>query len=259
MNSPVKPSDIKPREDAPAPVGHNRPPPYDPDQLAALIQSAQAFADAGGEWLDLKEITSEAQAEYLADYIAGARKQLKGVEAWRVEAKRPHDDAARAVQVAAARPKDILEASITKALALLNPWQVKKKRDAEEKARRERQEAEAKRQEAERLAAQAAARNDIAGEVEAERLAKEAAKESARAGRPVAVGVVSASGGGRTVALVEVREAQIDNLAHVFMFFREAPEVRDVLQRLANAHVRAKDFDGKAIPGTTTITRQVSR
>lgn len=259
MNSPMKPSDVKAREDAPPPRWHNNPPPYDPEAFAALVRAAQDYADAGGEWLDLKVIETEEQAQYLADYIDGARKKLKQVETWRVDAKRPHDEAAKAVQAAAAKPKEILEASIRKALDLLTPFQIAKKRAAEEEARRREAEARRQREEAERLAAQAAARNDIAGEVEAERLRREAEQAAKVAQRSVTGAVESATGGGRTVALVSVRSAIIDNPLQVFLFFRDRPEVLDVLQRLANGYVRAKDFDGKDIPGTHTIIEEKAR
>ena len=259
MNSPVKPTDVRPTQSAPAPVGHNGPPPYDPDKYAELVRGAQEFADAGGEWLDLAQIDTEEQAQYLVDYIAGARKKLKDVEAWRVEMKRPHDLAAKAVQDAAGWPKSLYEASIDKALKLVTPFQQKKKREAEERQRQEAAAAEAKRQEAERLAAQAAARNDIAGGVEAERLAKEAERQTRAAEKPATGAVGSASGGGRTVALVSVKVAVIDNPLQVYMFFRDRPEVLDVLQRLANGYVRSAKFDGKDIPGTHTITEERAR
>lgn len=259
MNSPVKPSDVKARDDAPPPRGHNNPPPYDPEAFAALVNDAKAFADAGGEWLDLKKIETEEQAQYLVDFIDGARKKLKDVEAWRKDAKRPHDEAGKAVQDAAAKPKGFLESSIKKALDLLTPYQVEQKRKREEEARRREEEARRQKEEADRLAAQAAARNDIAGEVEAERQRKEAEKAEKAAQRPVTGAVGSATGGGRTVGLVTVRSAVIDSPMQVFMFFRDRPEVLDVLQRLANGYVRAASFDGKPIPGTHTITEEKAR
>lgn len=259
MNSPMKPSDVKPREDAPPPAGHNNPPPYDVDRYGALVAAARDFADAGGEWLDLKAIETEEQARYLVDFIDGARKKLKEVEAWRVDAKRPHDEAGKAVQTAAAKPKDILDASIRKALDLLTPYQQAKKRAEEEEARRRAEEARRQREEADRLAAQAAARNDIAGEVEAERLKKEAEKAAEAAARPVSGAVGSATGGGRTVALVKVRTAVIDEPLKVFLFFRNRPEVLDVLQRLANGYVRAAAFDGNPIPGTHIVEEERAR
>ena len=55
----TRPSDIQKRDDAPPPLGHNNPPPFDPDRHAALVDEARAFAAAAGEWLDLGQITTE--------------------------------------------------------------------------------------------------------------------------------------------------------------------------------------------------------
>ncbi len=261
MNTPVRPSDIAPREDAPAPAGHNMPPPFDADLYAAKVRKVDEFAAAGGEWLDLKEIASDDEAQYLVDFVAGARKLAKEVDAWRIEAKRPHDDMAKAVQTAAKRPLDTLDRVIQKALGLLTPYQQKKKREAEEQAARQREEARRQAEEAARLAAQAQARNDIAGEVAAEQAIKDAQRLAKGAEKIEATGgaVTSASGGARTVALVSVRSAIIDAPMQVFMFFRDRPEVLDVLQRLANAHVRAREWDGKDIPGTHTQVEERAR
>lgn len=51
----------------------------------------------------------------------------------------------------------------------------------------------------------------------------------------------------------------IDNPVQVFMFFRDRPEVLDVLQRLANGYVRAAAFDGNPIPGTHIVTEERAR
>lgn len=262
MTAAVRPSDIAEREENPRAVaGHNNPPPYDPDSFSVIVEGVDEFAAACGEWLDLAEISTEEEAGYLVDFIAGARKNLKEVEAWRVEAKRPHDEAAKAVQNAARRPVDTLDRVIKRALDLLTPYQTKRRREEEERARLQREEARRKAEEAARLAAQAADCNDIAGEVAAETAQKEAEK-LARAADWIEAksgAVQSASGGGRTVALVNIRSAEIENMAAVFMFFRARPEVVDVLQRLATAHVRAAGWDGKDIPGTRTVIEEKAR
>lgn len=260
MTAPVLPSDIAPRDVLP-PRTHNNPPPFDPDIYAAKVAKVEAFAEAGGQWLELGQITTEEQATYLADLIDGARKLAKEIEAWRVEAKRPHDEMGEAVQKAAEHPKDTIDRVIKKALDLLTPWQVQKKRAEEARAAAAREEARKRAEEAQRLAAAAMARYDIAGEVAAEQAAAEAKDMARAADRIEATGgqVQSASGGGRTIALVKVRSARIEKPLPVFMFFRDHPDVVDVLQRLANAHVRAKAWDGKDIPGTHTITEEKAR
>lgn len=260
MTAPVTPADIAPRAALP-PRTHNNPPAFDLDIYAAKVAKVEAFAEAAGQWLDLEAIQTEEQARYLADFIAGARSLAKDVEAWRVEAKRPHDLMAKAVQDAAALPKATLDRVIRKALDLLTPYQSRKAREAEAEAARKREEARQRAEEAQRLAAAALARHDIAGEVAAEAAEKEAADLLRAADKMEKTGgaVGSASGGGRTIALVTVKTVVIEKDLPVFLFFRSHPDVIDVLQRLANAHVRAKAWDGKDIPGTTTKTEEKAR
>lgn len=115
--------------------------------------------------------------------------------------------------------------------------------------------------EAQRLAAEAAASNDIMGQVEAEALAKQAAQETLAAERMTAKAgkSQSASGGGRTIALVTTRTAQIDNIRLAFMAVQDHPYVVEAIQRALNERIRAKDFNGAAIPGVSIKTEEKSR
>lgn len=261
MNTPIRPSDVSATATATASasIGHNRPPPYDPEQYARLVEDARNFAAAAGEWLDLKVIATDEEAQYLADYIAGARKKLRDVEAWRVDAKRPHDEAAKAVQAAAAVPVETLDASIRRALALITEWQKKKRAEEEERQRVARAAAERQRQEAERLAREAAARNDVSGEVEAALAAKQAeaaAKAAERIDTRAAVG--SASGAGRTIALVTIKTARMTDLRRAVLHYAQHPQLRELLEQLATADCRARGFTGD-IPGFEILTEERAR
>lgn len=259
MDNAIRPSDVATAP--PPPIGHNMSPAFDPDPLALLDTRINDFAAAGGEWLDLETITTEQQAAHLTDFIAGARKMKGEVEAWHRMAKAPHLEGGRAVDAAAKGPVAVAERVISRALALISPWQSQKKREAEERERLVRQAAAEKLAEAQRLAQQAAQRNDIAGEVATEALAKEAVQETRSAERlTVGAGQVqSASGGGRTIALVTTRSAQIDNIRLAFMAVQDHPYVVDAIQRALNERIRAKDFNGAAIPGVTIKTEEKAR
>lgn len=246
--------DINPR----ATLGDNRPPPFDADQISELDQKVRDFTDAAGEWADLKKIETEEQAGKLVDLLSGARGLYKKIDDARKDAKKPHDDAAKAVQAAFKPLLDKMERVAKVAKSLQAAWLTEK--EAEERRERERlaREAEERRIEAERLAREAESRNDIDGQVEAEAAAK-AAEEMARAAqREVSTSAKSASGGGRTVALRTVREAEIANIRHLFMHFQNHPDVVDVLRRLANAEIRAAKGAPIEIPGITIIERKVA-
>jgi hypothetical protein len=253
FDAPARPP--APTTEAPPPIGHNSPPaplPYDPEVVEACGRIVTDFCDAAGAWADLVEIESDEQSQKLTDFVSGARKVKKKVDDARVAAKKPHDDAAKAVQEVFSTLLLKLDRAIAFAKPLQEAWLRKKMREEEERKRRDREEAERQREEAAAAAARAAAANDASGMVEAEKAQKDAEKLAKQAEKPAKVGAASATGGGRTMALREVRTSEMHSLGLVFAFFKERPELRDVLQRLANAHVRAADWDGVDIPGTTT-------
>lgn len=225
--------------DMTAPIGHNHPPPFDPEVLTAHTATTAAFLDAAGEYLDIKVIETEEQAGRLNDFIVGARGLYKKIEDARKAAKKPHDDAGKAVTAAFSPLLDRLERTIDKMKPMLGAYLQKK--EAAERAERERQRAEAteKARQAAELAAQAAARNDISGEIEAERLAKEAEEQTKATNREVKVNAGSATGAGRAISMREHRRGEITNFNAAYMHFRDAPEVKEVLQRLTDAMFRA--------------------
>ena len=63
------------------PIGHNRPPEYDPDTYSALKARVADFSDAAGEWLDLRELRDEEQASKCKDLIDGTRCLVSEIDA----------------------------------------------------------------------------------------------------------------------------------------------------------------------------------
>lgn len=268
------------QSDTPAPRGHNNPPellpvlPGDatPEQLERARQAAEApaeiegliaydaskhaelaahvavFCDAAGLWLDIKTIQSAEQAERLTDFVTGARALFKRVEDARKAAKKQWDDLGAQVQLAYSPQGDKLKKIADSMKAMMADWLRRENaRIAAEKAEAERKAREA-REAAERAAAEAAARNDISGQVEAEAALKEAAKAEKQAAKPAKAQAGSATGGGRTMGLRKQRFARIDNINLAFAYFRNNREVHEVLNRLANQAVRAGDLTEKNAP-----------
>lgn len=229
-------------------MGHNNPPPYDPEVLAAHAAKVDEFLEASRLWLGVKEITTEEHAGQLADQIDGLRGLQKKVDEARKAAKKPHDDAGKAVQEA----YNPLIAKLQKAVDYLKPMlgryaeakaraEAEAKRKAEEEARRKAAEAEA-----ELKAAQES--NDISAQIDAEEAAKAAEKAQKEAARKTDTGVKSASGAGRTMSMRTVKEVQITNINVLFMALRDEPEVQEVLHRIATRIVRAKGYDHETNP-----------
>lgn len=234
-------------------IGGNAPPLVDPDLLAQCKGRVDEFAAKTREWLDLGEIANADQASRLADFITGARKVSKVIDEARVKAKKPHDDAGKAVQAIFTPLLDTLTKLADRVKPMQAAWLRKDQArlDAEKAAQEAR--AAALRLEAEAASLLAQASNNVAAEVEAEALAKQAADLEKAANRDVRAKVESASGAGRTMSTRVNRRAQITNIRLLFLHYQNRPEVAEVLERLANADIRARDVDETLIPGISII------
>ena len=241
-------------------IGGNNPPIVDPEVLARETARVAEFADAAGDWLDLADISTVEQAGKLKDFIDGARKVWKDIDAARKAAKQPHADAAAAVDTAFRSNLLVVENIIAK----LKPKQTRwlEREAARQRAEQARAQAEAKAaaEEAERLRLAAEARNDVAGITAAEIAAKDAAAAAKEAARSVSVKIESATGGGKATGLRPQRYVVIDNINVAFMQVRDSRDVRDAIEKALNVIVRSKEFGAAPykIPGVTVDERFTS-
>ena len=231
-----------------AAAGSNEPPPFDLAAVTAFKMRVTAFADACGKWRDLGQIQNAEQSAKLTDFVSGARGIAKQIEDKRKSDKKVWDDKAKAVQAAYAPLIDIMDRALDSVKPMQADWLKREnERIAREKAEQERI-ARDKAAEAERMAAAAAARNDVIGEAEAEAARKEADKALRDAARQVSAKAGSATGGGRAMSLRKVKTAEIHSINGVYMHFREHPAVTELLQRLANEAVRqGVEFDPRIL------------
>lgn len=243
-------------------IGHNAAPPYDPAIVAALEARVRELADAGGAWLDLREITEDEQAGKLNDFLAQSRTCFKAIEDARKTAKQPHMDAASAVDSKFKSLTGPLEKLGTSLKAMLSKFAAEKQRKLDEERRRQQEEARRQQAEADRLAREAKARNDVIAQAEAEEAAKAAAKATKAAAKPVRAQIASATGGGRTMATRITYEAQIQtdgDARRAFGFLLADRDSREALiaemERLCTAARRRKDGPTE-IPGVAFIEKQ---
>ena len=249
-------NDMNPR----AVMGANFPPPFDPAVVQEHDEAAARFADVAGQWLDRGDLTAEEDAQKLTDFIAGARGRKKLADAARADAKRPHDDAGKAVQAAFAPILTKLDAAVAKVQPLLTKWLEAKEAARKKEAARLAEEARLAREEAARLAAQAAARNDVSGEIDAEAAMKAAADAEKAAARMERASdkVSSATGGTKAAGLRTYWRAELVNRGAGIMRYRDAPELAALLVTLAERDARAKGFDPETmtIPGFNLIAER---
>ncbi len=257
MNAPTLPTETT--EPGPNPntgIGGNNPPPFDAGEVAELTSTADEFLKACDIWRKT-DVTSEELAGQLTDQVAGLRANKKAVDEARKAAKKPHDDASKAVQAAFSPIITRYDRALKVMLEKMSAWLEKKRIEEEARKRQEREEAAAAEAEARRLAMDAEASGNIDDEIAAEEAAKAAEKQAKAAEKPAQVQARSASGAGRTVSTRTRNVVTITNVRHLFMHYQDRPEVHDVLLRLAAAEANAKGFDGD-IPGTEITQKTVA-
>jgi hypothetical protein len=246
---------------AEAGLGHNNPPDpplYDPAVHAAMVAKVTEFTDAAGAWLDLQKIETTEQAERLNDFLTGSRKVRKSIEDARAAAKNPWQQ--KADFVYSVFNDLVLKMSMT--LDLLTPlaadWLKRENARLAEVRRQAADEANRLRDEAEQRLNQARLNNDVSGMADAEKAVNHAANQERQAAKPVAAKIASATGAGRSIGLRTQKTVEILNINLLFLHFRDRPEVAEVLQKLAQAEVRAASWDGVDPPGTKVTFDQVA-
>jgi hypothetical protein len=231
------------------PRNHNNPPgPFVPDDLMAKMAD---FTDAAGAWLDLAQIDSEERAQRATDFVRGAREVHDMIDIERKRQKRPHDDAAAAVQAMFTPLMTRVKMAQDRVAKMQANWLTAERDRKLAEQRKAAAEARARAEEAARQAAAAEARNDIAGIVDAEAARAAAEKAEREAARVQTAKAGSATGGGRAMALRTTWFAEVANISVAFLRYRDHPEVRATLERLATAEVRSQTGEKTALPGFT--------
>jgi type IV secretory pathway VirB10-like protein len=205
-------------------------------------------------FLDGEPITNEQQAEGVSSLLNRLRRVSKDADEARKLEKKPHDDAAKAVQAKWSPIIDKATLAATTAKQALAPYL----KAIEERQQREAQKA---REEADRLAeiartAHAEASGNLQASEDAERLlkaAKAAEKDAARAGKAKA----HATGGERAVGLRSVWSPTLTDPCAALKFYRERnpTELKIWLQEQAERDVRA---GARSIPGFEVTEARVA-
>lgn len=235
-----------------AALGHNNPPEDTPFEV---IQSEidDLYLEAKN-WCDGEAVTTQGQADAIADLINLIRAKAKEADDLRKIEVRPHDFAKKAVQARfapligntkAVTGKTILALDACK--QALAPWLIKldeEKRKAEEEARRKAQKAEEEALEARRAADMTNLEDREAAEAmqrradAAKRLQVKAEKEKASASSDI----------GRTVSLRDNWVAKVTNVREAVGHYwnTDRDEFEQLVQRLASRDARCGRRD---VPG----------
>lgn len=200
--------------------------------------------DEAKNWLDGSLISTEAEAAGVEQLLELAREAEKAADASRVEEKRPHDEAGKAVQ---ARYKPLLDTTaliISTCRKALTPWR-------EQQAELKRIEAERAQRLADDHAKKAAAALEAAGsDIGARRIAADAVDDAKKLVRGANKQASTADKG---VGLRTTWRAELGDLKQVIgHYYRTHPgALADVCQTLADADARNPDARAKGVPGVT--------
>ena len=203
-------------------IGHNSPPPLE----AMSLHIEDLFSLVSGS-LAAGPVSTDEQEAALDSLLDDLRAAKKDADAQRAAEKKPHDDAAKAVQTAWKPLLERCDRGADAIKAALTPYREARQRAKDEAARIAREEAEAKQRAAMEVHKQA---DDLEGCFAAEEAMKQAAKLVAQANR-----IDRAPTGLRTYWEAEITDPR----AALNYYLKHSPEAfRVMIQDLANHDAR---------------------
>jgi hypothetical protein len=213
--------------------------------IAFSMAADDLYAEAAN-FIDGAPVETQGQADALAKIITDAKQIRKDADAARVDEKRPHDDAAKAVQEkwkpVLTKVEDVI-AAVQKPLTVwLQAQEIERQRIADEA-----------RAEADRLAAEAIAAVKTSGSLEdltATRELQDAAVKAGKIAKQAGKVKTHVQGGGRAIGLRTYWEAEMTDSASALRWAREThpDDLKEFLRELAGKAVNA---GAREIPGFT--------
>ena len=233
-----------------ATIGHNQPPATPFDECQSRIGDLYMEAK---NWLDGEAVETQEQADALSKLLDDIRKAGKEADEHRKVEKKPHDDAAKAVQAKWKPLLDDCERAADAAKKALTPFL--QAQEAERRAK-----AEAARREAEETmrAAQEALRASIGVNLESRQNAEELLSEAKRAEAAAARAEkdkAKATGGARAVSLRTTYRAEVTDYREFakWVWTHDPAALNAWLDEHAARLVRAGRRD---VPGVTVHEEQ---
>lgn len=246
-------------------IGGNNPPVSIDFEAAFETVKARIgkIAEVGNKWVtERPEITDAEMAGKCTDFMAQVNAALKDAEAARRAEKKPHEDAAKAVDVkfralgaTLEKIKELLQPRLTTWLRKEQDRIAAERRQAEDAARKAREEAEA----AQRLAEDAAKKPgaDVIGAAVAAEDAKKRAEEAAKLGATPMRAQAKGDFSSRAASLRTYHSAKIVDVMKALRAFKDDAGVLAALQKAADAAARdARGDQSKAPSGVEFVSDQ---
>jgi hypothetical protein len=216
-------------------IGHNAPPePIDIDaEIEALIANANAWAEQHPV-VETEEVAAKA-----IDNLNQLQGHRAKYDALRKKEKKPFDDGAAAVQNKWLPKFDRIDACIKVFVRLRASWFARDKEQREAAEREAEREAAEARRRADQLTEQAQARGTATNLIAATNAAQEAERKRQEAAAIPKKTQIRGSLGGRVHSPRTVWFAYIADQDLCYQHFRNHPDMKALLQRLANAAARS--------------------
>lgn len=246
-------------------IGANGPPA--PTPLEAIGADIGDTYDEAKNWLDGTPIANQAQADEVTRLLDAARKGWKAADAQRVVEKKPHDDAATAVQSTWKPLLDKAKRVETGTKSALGNWMVREQARLAGEAEAARKIADAEAEAARAKHLEAAQTGDLTALEDAEQALKDAKasdRDAARADKAKPMAKVEGMARGMTLRTVwsaslakptDECPAPARDLARHY-WERRREEVVAFYLSLAEGDVRA---GARSIPGIAITSEQVAR
>jgi hypothetical protein len=241
--------DLNPR----AVIGANGPP--DESAFAGFHAHIGDLFDEAKNFLDGQGVNSDAESEAVAKLMDAIRTAAKDADKARAAEKKPHADAAKAVDTKWKPLLDRAELAVDACKKALAPWLAKKAHEQRELAEQARQEAAAKAKAAAE-AMRTTTLDDLAGREQAEALVADAKRADADAtkaekARP------QAAGGSRAATLRTSYRPELTNAGEALRHYVKTrpDELKACLLHLAEVDVRngARSLPGFIIHAEQTV------
>lgn len=243
-------------------LGANNPP--EPTAYELVKQEIEDLYGEASLWLDGEPIATEGQAAEIAELKRKIQAAAKRAEEQRVAEKKPHDEAAAAVQALynplIQKGKGKTELAIAAANKALAPWLKKLDDDQRAIAAEMQRKAQAAVEAARAASLKAAESASLAEREEADRL-QDFAKQVNKTARAAetAKPQVHATGGGRAIGMKTVYHPELSDPAAALAYFRQTrpAELKEWLLEQARDAIRIGPKPPGAMPGFTIRDEKV--
>jgi hypothetical protein len=241
--------------DLPAPIGHNRPRPFDliQERVDQLVTTANA-------WLkQVPEIKDEAQAKRADDFLAQLTKEVTRLKVEKATEKEPHLKANKEIDARYGAMETLTVTAKRLIEPLARKWLQKKQAEIDAEHARKQEEAARKAREAQQ--AEEAARGStptVEAAAHAERAREEAEAARRLAATPPPRAQVRGSYSARARSVRTIWRAEVEDLLFAFSHYHDRPEVRECLTKLASADAAAAAREGREIPGCRLVKSEIA-